>query len=275
MNYLLQYIIPHHALTRIVRGLAHCRWHWWKTWAIKYYIRRFQIDLTAAQLENIEDYPDVNSFFIRRLKSELRPIVQGNDQIACPVDGCVSQIGNIEQDILFQAKGFNFSLSSLFAGFSEQANLFLQGKFTTLYLAPQNYHRIHMPMTGQLRTTIYVPGRLFSVNRSSVSAIPNLFSRNERLICLFDTEAGPMAVILVGAMLIGTIHTVWPREPDSRKITIQHYSNIILECGAELGQFHMGSTVLVLFGKNAVDWTANLKEDSPVQMGQLLATRQL
>jgi len=272
MNTFLQYIAPHHLLTRIVKHLAYCRWHWWKTWAIKRYIRIFQIDLHSALSENSDDYPNLNSFFTRQLKPEARPIVQGANQIACPVDGCISQIGRIENDTLIQAKGFYYSLSSLFGKLHEYANLFQNGKFATLYLSPKDYHRVHLPITGHLKTTIFVPGRLFSVNQKTVLNVPNLFSRNERLICIFETQIGPMAIILVGAMLIGTIQTVWASDLTARKIVVQQHSNIILERGAELGQFNMGSTVIVLFPKNKINWVENLRDETRLQMGQLIAT---
>lgn len=269
---ILQYIAPHHFLTWIVHCLAHSRVTWFKNWAIKNYIRVFNVDLASALIQNPEDYPTLSSFFTRQLKPESRPIVQGSDQIACPVDGSVSQIGSIKKDILIQAKGFDYSLESLFAGNSKLANLFSDGKFATLYLSPKDYHRVHMPVTGHLKTTIFVPGRLFSVNQRSTNGIPNLFSRNERLICLFDTEIGPMTVILVGALLVGTMETVWQSNTKARTIIETQHNNITLQKGVELGRFNMGSTVIVLFAKDKMAWTENLKEESPLKMGQLLAT---
>ena len=272
MNIYLQHIVPHHTLTWIAKRLANCRWRFWKNWAIKRYIRDHNIDLSAALLENIEDYPDFNSFFTRRLKPDLRPIVQGKNEIACPVDGCISQIGTIKEDILFQAKGFYYSLNSLFGGQIEYADPFHNGKFATLYLSPKDYHRVHTPITGRLRATIYIPGRLFSVNQQAVRGIPNVFTRNERLICIFDTELGSMAVIFVGAMLVGGIQTVWPMNAFSRKIATQTYSDITLERGAELGRFNIGSTVILLFEKNVMNWANTLQEETQIKMGQLLAT---
>jgi phosphatidylserine decarboxylase len=272
----MQYLVPQRLLSCFAGVLCECRWRWWKNWQINFLIRRYGADLKSAQLEDIEAYPTFNSFFTRYLKPELRPIVQGAQQIACPVDGSISQIGSIQQDQLFQAKGFYFSLSTLLGGSEIWTKIFIGGQFATLYLAPKDYHRVHMPFTGVLRETIYIPGKLFSVNTLTAQSISQLFSKNERLVCLFDTAAGPMAVILVGAMLVSSIRTVWSidRTVASKIIKNEIYPEptISLERGAELGHFRMGSTVIVLFAKDGMQWAEELQPSSVVQMGQLLGT---
>ncbi|MCC2667351.1 MAG: phosphatidylserine decarboxylase [Gammaproteobacteria bacterium] len=276
LKIVMQYLVPQRLLSWFAGVLCECRWRWWKNWQINFLIERYGADLRSAQLEDIEAYPTFNSFFTRYLKPDLRPIVQGAQQIACPVDGSISQIGSIQQDQLFQAKGFYFNLNELLGGSEAWTKVFIGGQFATLYLAPKDYHRVHIPFTGILRETIYIPGKLFSVNTLTAQSIPQLFSKNERLVCLFDTTAGSMAVILVGAMLVSSIRTVWAREQmiASKIIKNEMYpeSTISLERGAELGHFRMGSTVIVLFAKHSMQWTEGLQAGSVVQMGQLLGT---
>lgn len=273
LSVFLQSIAPQHLISRLIGLLAECRWVTLKNGLIKNFIKIYNVDVCAALSENINDYPNFNSFFIRQLKPELRPIVQKPNEIACPVDGAISQIGNIEKDSLIQAKGFYFSLLTLLGRSEKLAQLFYDGKFATLYLSPKDYHRVHMPLSGKLRETIYVPGKLFSVNTHSTQSVPNLFARNERLICIFETAIGPMAIILVGAMCVSSIHTVWDPSPQPRKLKFISYAEnkneIYLERGEELGYFKMGSTVIVLFPKNKIDWAPPLNEDSIVRMGQL------
>lgn len=274
LKILLQYLAPQRFLSWLSGALCECQWRWWKNWQINFLIKRYGADLKSAKLERLEDYPTFNSFFTRLLKPELRPIVQGPNQLACPVDGCVSQIGEIQNDLLFQAKGFYFNLTTLLGGSELLARKFFGGQFATLYLAPKDYHRVHMPIRGTLRETIYIPGKLFSVNQLTTQSIPRLFSRNERLVCLFDTAAGPMAVILVGAMLVGSIQTSWSTGSivSSTVKSTLYPEPIELERGAELGYFKMGSTVIVLFSKDKAQWSEKLKANSRVLMGQLLGT---
>jgi phosphatidylserine decarboxylase len=274
---LLQYITPQHALSWFAGWLSTRRWHWLKSWEIRYFINRYNVDLSAALESNPEVYPDFNSFFTRYLKPDLRPIVAAADAIACPADGCVSQMGPIETDRLLQAKGFYFTLSALLGGSDALAHEFQDGQFSTIYLSPKDYHRVHMPFTGTLRETVFIPGDLFSVNQQTAREVPNLFARNERLVCIFDTDIGPMAVILVGAMLVGSMATVWEKNsPTGKTITRKAYpqsgsDRIRLERGAELGYFKMGSTVITLFSKEKITWAPELTCNSTTQMGQLLA----
>ena len=199
----------------------------------------------------------------------------GENEIACPVDGFVSEIGQITDGQLLQAKGQMYSLETLLAGNSEWAGLFVGGEFATLYLSPKDYHRVHMPLAGRLTHMAYVPGKLFSVNNASVAGIPNLFARNERVVCLFDTEHGSMAVILVGAMLVASMVTVWHgvvAPSKCRMVTNWDYAdkNIELKKGDELGRFQYGSTAIVLLPKGVASWNSELTPDTAVKMGSLL-----
>ncbi len=270
---LVQYLCPQHALSRFAGWMANNRWPWLKNYLIRDFIKRYSVDLRLATRESVEDYINFNDFFTRHLKPELRPFVQEKNELGCPVDGRVSQLGKIDRERLFQAKGFQYDLTSLLGGDKEQALPYHDGSFATLYLAPQDYHRVHMPFAGTLKETIYIPGDLFSVNNQTTHHVPRLFSRNERLVCFFDTEIGPMAVILVGAMIVGSINTVWPQHPINRKkISKQSFTDnpIYLERGQELGHFKLGSTVIILFGQDKVEWTPLLKADTDVKFGQLL-----
>jgi len=269
----IQYFLPKRLLTTLAGWIAESRNPRLKNYAIRNFIRRYNVDMSLARIEDPEEYETFNSFFIRKLKPELRPITKGENDIACPADGTIAQIGQIKQNQLLQAKNFYFDLETLLGNDTQLAETFYDGSFATLYLAPHNYHRVHMPLDGKLEKVIYVPGKLFSVNRMTSDIIPRLYSRNERLICLFDTVAGPMAVIFVGAMIVGSIQTIWMDKPvstqqsshikpDSRPIHIAR--------GAELGQFKLGSTVIVLFRQNQVEWSNSLNSTSAVQFGQFL-----
>ncbi len=269
---LAQYYCPQRALTHFFGWLARCRWKWFKNWAIKRLIRKYHVNLSEALSENVEDdYPDFNSFFTRQLKPGIRPIEPGEKCISSPADGSVSQIGKINKDAILQAKNFDYTTASLLGGSELTAQQFKDGNFATIYLAPKDYHRVHMPVTGKLLQTIFVPGQLFSVNQITAQTVPHLFARNERLICLFDTGIGTIAVVLVGAMLVGSIETVWPLEHPKNKISTRHYKEgIILERGAELGLFRMGSTVILLFPKNKMEWINTLQENSLVKVGETI-----
>jgi phosphatidylserine decarboxylase len=272
---LIQYITPQHLLTWFAGWLSTRRWLWLKNWEIRYFINRYNVDLSAALNSNPLDYPDFNSFFTRHLKPGLRPIVAEPNAIACPADGCISQMGRIEADRLFQAKGFYFTLADLLGGAAPLADEFRDGQFSTIYLSPKDYHRVHMPFTGTLRETIFIPGQLFSVNQQTAAEVPNLFARNERLVCIFDTDIGPMAVIFVGAMLVGSICTTWGTPP-TKTISRQAYPSsgsdrVHIERGEELGYFKMGSTIITLFPKEKIVWAAALADNPQTQVGQLLA----
>jgi len=267
----LQHIAPQHLLSRIMGTLADTRQTWLKNFFIQKFIKRYHIDLSEAIIKNPADYPSFNDFFTRQLDMQFRPEAEGNNTILSPVDGIISQIGFIQDKQLIQAKGYEFSLEELL-GRDNCAEQFANGTFATLYLAPRHYHRVHMPLGGRLIKTIYIPGKLFSVNPATTHAIPNLFGQNERLVCLFETKAGLMAVILVGAMIVGSIQTVWMEQPvrESEPGVRAFPNGIQLEKGAELGCFKMGSTVIVLFLKDSTTWNPALQFGNEIRVRQQL-----
>jgi phosphatidylserine decarboxylase len=272
-----QYLLPQRLLSRIVRAATRWRWRPWKNFLIRWFIRRYGVDMSIAERPSPEDYLHFNDFFTRRLKPGARFIDADPKVIVSPVDGIISQLGHITGETLIQAKGRDYDLTNLLGGELKLAEEFRNGGFITLYLAPRDYHRVHMPLEGALRKMIYVPGRLFSVNEVTTRTVPNLFARNERIICLFDTEAGPMAVILVGAMLVSCMETVWfetlPLTRGLMPLTWNYPPGAIrLDRGAELGRFNMGSTVIVLFGPGKVKFTPLLTPDRAVKLGEVLAT---
>ncbi len=274
-----QYLAPQHPLSRLMHFLTRARLRVWKEWQIRWFIRRYGVDMDIAAQSDPLAYDDFNSFFTRALKAGARPIAGGADDIACPVDGAVSQIGNIEDGRIFQAKGHTFGLEDLLGGSGTRAAPFHNGQFATLYLAPKDYHRIHMPLSGQLREMVYVPGRLFSVNTRTTSVVPDLFARNERVITIFDTDAGPMALVLVGALFVASIETVWSgavTPPFGKAVQLWNYQgkDIHLARGAEMGRFNMGSTVIVLFGAGNAVWRPGLCTETPVQVGEVLGKTQ-
>lgn len=268
----LQYLLPQHCLSTLAGYLANIQEPRIKNMMINKFIKTYQIDMQAAAKQNANDYPTFNDFFIRLLKDGSRPIAPDIDQIVSPADGVIAQLGNINQDLLVQAKNMYFTLNSLLAYDMQSVDRYNGGKFATIYLAPHNYHRVHMPLTGKLIKTIYVPGKLFSVNKMTSSLIPNLYSRNERLICEFETAAGPMAVILVGALIVGSMQTTWMSEPmKNRKIiTTQYPEGKVFEKGSEIGHFKLGSTVIILFGKDRSSWKTDIYPDLTLQYGEYI-----
>ena len=276
---LTQYLLPHHLLSRLIGYAADCRAPWFKNRLIGWFAKQYQVDMSEAQIEDLNAFEHFNAFFTRALKPGARPLEQSPGAVLCPADGAVSQLGKIEHGRIFQAKGHSFSLVELLGGDSERATPFMGGTFATVYLSPKDYHRVHMPLAGTLTEMVYVPGRLFSVNQSTAENVPELFARNERVVCLFDTERGPMAVVLVGAMIVASIETVWAGlvTPPKRSLKTFRYDEaarapIVLDKGAELGRFKLGSTAIVLFGADQVQWAQELVAGSPVQMGQLLGS---
>ncbi|TKB46768.1 phosphatidylserine decarboxylase [Thalassotalea mangrovi] len=272
----LQYAMPKHGLSRLVGYFAAAEAGGLTRFAIKQFIKAYGIDMKEAKLENAEDYKTFNDFFTRELKDGLRPINADPTEICYPVDGAISQQGDIVDDQIIQAKGFSYSLQSLLGGKEETAAPFQHGKFSTIYLAPKDYHRIHMPMTGTLREMIYVPGELFSVNPLTAQNVPNLFARNERVVAIFDTEIGPMAMVLVGATIVASIETVWAgtvTPPAGKDIVSWQYpatgdDAIVLEKGAEMGRFKLGSTVVCVFAKDTVDFTPGAGPETVTRLGQ-------
>lgn len=274
-----QHVAPHDLISRLFGYASECRTPAVKDWMIGTFIRKYGVDMSEAFNRDPLSYEHFNAFFTRALKHGARPLDTTPGAILCPADGAISQLGQIRQGDIFQAKGHSFNAPDLLGGDARRAAPFMNGQFATVYLSPRDYHRVHMPIAGTLRETIYVPGRLFSVNPLTAANVPNLFARNERLACLFDTELGPMAVVLVGAMIVGSMETVWGGvvAPHQKQIVVTRYTDgarppVKLEKGAELGRFKLGSTVVMLFGPNRIRWSPQLNALSPVRMGQLMAT---
>ncbi|MDO9322679.1 MAG: archaetidylserine decarboxylase [Pseudomonas sp.] len=274
---LSQYLLPHHLLSRLIGYAAECRISWFKSRLINWFAKQYQVDMSEAAVEQLDAYEHFNAFFTRALKDGARPLDNSTGAVLSPADGAVSQLGKIEHGRIFQAKGHSFSVLELLGGDSARAAEFMGGEFATIYLSPKDYHRVHMPLAGTLREMVYVPGRLFSVNQTTAENVPELFARNERAVCIFDTERGPMAVVLVGAMIVASIETVWAGlvTPPKRELKTSRYdaaarAPIELAKGAELGRFKLGSTAIVLFGPEQVQWATELDAGSPVRMGQRL-----
>ena len=273
-----QYIMPQLYLTQLAGWFAQQKWGAVTHFVIKVFAKKYNVDMSEAKKENFSDYESFNQFFIRELKDDARKINENPTALCLPADGRVSQIGHIDDERLLQAKGHFFSLSDLLAGDEELVNTFKNGEFATIYLSPRDYHRVHMPCDATLRKMIYVPGDLFSVNPFLAEHVPNLFARNERVICVFDTAFGPMAQILVGATITASMSTVWagvinpPRTGEVKVWTYQGDSAIKLTKGQEMGAFQLGSTVINLFPANSVTLAEHLEVDVPVRMGEILAT---
>lgn len=270
-----QYLLPHHWLSRLVGRLASCENTWIKNQLIQRFMKQYGISLEEAVRQHPQDFKSFNDFFTRELLPEARPLDTHSHRLVSPVDGAVSQLGDIDHGRVFQAKGQEFSVTELLGGDRDRAEPFLGGKFATLYLSPRDYHRIHMPVTGTLRETVYIPGALFSVNPTTAERVPGLFARNERLVAIFDTEVGPMAMVLVGAMIVAAIETSWSGRvtPPERHIKVTDYHNptpITLEKGAEMGRFCLGSTVVLCFGEQAIRWSDDLEAGSQVRMGKAI-----
>lgn len=275
MTYFWQSILPHHLLSNIAGVLAKSEQPQLKNWLISSFIQRFSVDMSEAAETNINNYKSFNEFFIRRLKPDARPINQNPTSIVSPADGVIAELGQIKQNKLIQAKQHDFTLQDLLGGNTTLANTFQDGHFATIYLAPHNYHRVHVPYDGKLIATYFIPGRLFSVNIQSANSIPSLYSRNERLICLFESEQlGQFAVILVGAMIVGSMQLVFQDHPiRSTELLSTHYDQpLSFKKGDELGHFKVGSTVILLFAKNKVTLDDTLHAGSAMKLGIKLAT---
>ncbi len=272
-----QYLLPHHFISRLTLWLTRVRAAWFKNAFMKWFINHFDVDMSQAVETDYQQYPHFNAFFTRPLKPEARPIAGAKDVLCCPVDGAVSQAGAIEQDTIFQAKGHDYSVQTLLGGYADITQSFHDGQFATLYLSPRDYHRIHMPIDGTLKQMVYVPGRLFSVNQQTVRCIPNLFARNERVVALFDTAVGPMAMVLVGAINVACIETVWhgvvtpPHKQPVHRWVYDDQAAIQLEKGQEMGRFNMGSTVICVFADKTLQFDSAIKPGNAIRMGQTFA----
>ncbi len=272
----LQYLLPKQLLTTLAGRFASARAGSLTTTTIRRFVARYKVDMSEAAAPDVASYASFNDFFTRALRPGLRPLA--DCAVVCPVDGAVSQLGSIEHDQIFQAKGHHYSTTALLGGNAQLAAQFKDGHFATIYLSPRDYHRIHMPVTGRLLSMEHVPGALFSVNPATARGVPGLFARNERVVCMFDTPLGLMALVLVGATIVGSMATVWhgqvnpPRTGQPRR---WDYSGqqITLRKGEEMGRFLLGSTVVLLFQHDAIqfqpDWTAARQ----VRLGEAMAQR--
>ncbi|MCT7940733.1 MULTISPECIES: archaetidylserine decarboxylase [Shewanella] len=276
----LQYIMPKHFLSRLVGKFAAAEAGVLTTAFIKWFIKQYKIDMSEAAKSEPEAYNTFNAFFTRELKQGLRPINQQASIMAHPVDGAVSQCGPIEAGNIFQAKGHSYTSQALLGGDKADAERFDGGDFATIYLAPKDYHRIHMPIKGTLSKMTYVPGDLFSVNPLTAQNVPGLFARNERVVAIFETEIGPLAMVLVGATIVASIETVWAgtvTPPGGKQVFSWDYPTtgpeaLTLDKGAEMGRFKLGSTVVMLFAQDAIDTFADgVEPGETTRMGQAFA----
>ena len=270
------YLLPHHLISRVIFFLTRLRGRYIYLF-INLFVSIFKINLSEAKISNTKDFACFNDFFTRELKETARPIDYSENIIISPVDAHVSQIGTIEDNRIFQAKGHHYTLQQLLANDLCLCQQFHNGKFATLYLSPSDYHRIHMPCDAKLKKMIYVPGRLFSVAAHTVRVVPALFARNERLICHFSSSMGDFIMILVGAINVAAIETVWAgliTPPTSKDIKEWDYEtqNIALKKGEEMGRFNMGSTVILLYQDN-INWNPKLRENTRVLLGEAIASR--
>ena len=268
----LQELLPQQQLKRLVGKIAASEKPWLKQLFIDRFIKAYGVNMEEALQSDPKAYRSFNEFFTRPLKPGVRPLATAADAVLCPADGVISAIGNIDDDSLIQAKRKRYSATALLGGDAARAALFRDGTFATVYLSPKDYHRVHSPLLGTLREMIYVPGKLYSVNQTTADHIDNLFAINERVVCIFDTQHGPMAVVLVGAMIVAAVETVWAGRvaPGFTAVTTQRYEQgeVIISKGGELGRFLLGSTAIMLFGAGMVEWQMDLSNGPGVQMGQ-------
>ena len=270
-----QHLAPQHGLSRLVGMLAASENPTISQAFIRTFQKQYDIDMSLASNPDLASYPSFNAFFTRPLKDGVRPIAAATDAVVSPADGAISQLGHIDGDAVFQAKGQSFSVEQL-VGDAALAAPFKHGEFATVYLSPRDYHRVHMPFAGRLTDTLYIPGELFSVNGTTAQHVDGLFARNERMVCLFDTEhngkAGRMAVVLVGAMIVAGIETVATGKAAPNGTVQRQQHDLYLGKGAELGRFYLGSTAIVLFEPNTVTWDDTLQADRVVRMGEMMAS---
>ncbi|MFL7009962.1 archaetidylserine decarboxylase [Enterovibrio norvegicus] len=275
----LQYCMPKHLLTRLMGKLAAAKAGFLTTTVIKWFVRQYKVEMSEAKNPDPASYPTFNDFFVRELKEGARPLNDDANVISHPADACVSQAGPIEHGRLIQAKGHTFDACELLGGDAQLAEEFANGDFATLYLSPRDYHRVHMPCDGTLRQMIYVPGDLFSVNPLTAENVPNLFARNERVVCIFDTAFGPLAQVLVGATIVGSIETTWAgtiTPPTGQSIRRWDYpaegdQAVTINKGEEMGRFKLGSTVINLFPKGAIQFDDSITPGAVTRMGEAYA----
>ncbi|MBU3845465.1 MAG: phosphatidylserine decarboxylase [Candidatus Acinetobacter avistercoris] len=264
-----QRVVPQQQLSRVVGKVAASENPLLKNIVIQAFKTKYGIDMSIAEQQNALKFKSFNEFFTRALKDGIRAIDENENSVVSPADGAISQLGKINEGDIFQAKGQSFSVEKLI-GDPQLAEPFKNGEFATVYLSPKDYHRVHMPYAGTLTETLYIPGELFSVNQTTAENIPGLFARNERMVCLFDTDLGRMAVVLVGAMIVAGIETVATGKiKPTGRLELNHH-DLELEKGAELGRFYLGSTAVILFEKDKMQWDAAFKANSVVVMGEAL-----
>ncbi len=271
-----QYLIPQQALTALAGRLAGWQGGRWTTAAIDRFVARYGVDMSEAENPDTSSYASFNAFFTRPLRSGARPLAKAD--FVCPVDGAISQCGPVAGDQVFQAKGHRYSTRALLGGDAALAAQFQDGSFATLYLSPRDYHRIHMPCAGQLTRMIHVPGDLFSVNPTTARGVPGLFARNERVVCVFEGEAGPFVMVLVGATIVGSMATVWhgvvnPPRPGQLREWHYEMGSIHLAQGEEMGRFLLGSTVVMLFPRGLMQFSADWTPRRPIRMGEAMGQR--
>jgi phosphatidylserine decarboxylase len=272
-----QYLLPKQALTRLAGRLAAAEAGSLTTSVIRWFVGRYGVDMNEAAEPDIAAYKSFNEFFTRPLKAGARPFADAD--FLCPVDGAISQFGAIERDQIFQAKGHSYSTTALLGGDRELAARFENGQFATLYLSPRDYHRIHMPCAGRLTRMIHVPGALFSVNPTTARGVPGLFARNERVVCIFEGEHGPFALVLVGATIVGSMATVWqgtinpPRPGVVREWRYDGDTTVNLEKGQEMGRFLLGSTVVMAFPRNCLQFNPDWAPARAIRMGEAMGSR--
>jgi phosphatidylserine decarboxylase len=271
-----QYLIPKQALTMLAGKLAGARAGGLTTSVIRWFVGRYGVNMAEAANPDPAAYATFNDFFTRPLRDGARPLA--STEFICPVDGAISQFGAIERDQIFQAKGHSYSTTALVGGDRELAAQFENGSFATLYLSPRDYHRIHMPCDGRLTRMIYVPGALFSVNPTTARGVPGLFARNERVVCVFDSPFGPFVLTLVGATIVGSMATTWHgvvNPPRPGRIREWHYADrqIAFRQGEEMGRFLLGSTVVMLFPKNVMQFNAAWAPAKAIRLGEAMGAK--
>jgi phosphatidylserine decarboxylase len=273
---LLQHIVPQHALTRLAGALAASETPWLRERMIRRFAAAYNVDMSEAA-RGFGEFASFNDFFTRELKPGARKLADSGEYILSPADGAVSQLGDITGGRIFQAKGRDFTAADLLGHGAKAAARFEGGRFITIYLSPKDYHRVHMPAAGALRSSVYVPGDLFSVNAATAEGVDRLFARNERLACLFDGPDGMFANVMVGAMIVAGIDTVWPRRftGHGKAPMREDFAEgaVSLAAGAEMGRFYLGSTAVLLFEPGRVAWMEGLKPGDPVRMGQAIGRR--
>jgi phosphatidylserine decarboxylase len=275
---LSQYVLPKQALTSFAGRVAGAKGGAMTTRLIRWFVGKYGVNMDEAVNADIASYTSFNEFFTRPLKDGVRPLA--NADFVCPVDGAISQFGAIDEHEIFQAKGHKFTTTELVGGDARLAAHFVHGSFANLYLSPKDYHRIHMPCDGRLTRMIYVPGALFSVNPTTARGVPGLFARNERVVCVFESEQhGPFVMVLVGATIVGSMATVWhgvvnpPRQPQICEWTYDGQPPVVLRKGEEMGRFLLGSTVVMLFKKDTIVFNPDWAPERPVRLGELMGNR--